>query len=606
MTIAPLRRLSIREFAERYVTLPSAYTPAGEFRVRNSRYMVEPWEALADPAVRDVTVVKATQTAGSLVGDIWLTWLLRVAPAPTFLNMQTDSDAKDHATLRINELLDRCPVVKELLPVGHKGKSKRVTQELVMQSMWLIMQGANLSNLQSKSVCYSINDEIYFWQPDSLIRDARARQTAFKWQRKTYNVSQGGMVGDELDRAFLAGTQERWSWECPSCGMVQPYRWSYNNDPKERGGVKWDTNDETRPDGVWNFDALSRTVRLECRGCGEGLRDTPGTRRTLAEGSRYVVGNPSAPSSRRSFTWNALACDGIPWADLVWEWVTEVIPEYRAGNREPLQKFVQKKLAEADDEGVSWFEAQTVDNSDYRLDEHGRAPDWPEEAHRFMAIDKQIDHYWWAIRAFAADGRSRYVASGRATNDIELEEIRRRHEVRADHVAEDSGKWASEVYMHCCTYGWRTLKGEDDKSFAWKDAATGETVWRPYSEPILREPLYGMNTEHLAAEKVAEFQRGRRFKCAILCRWSNAFFKDMLQNLRSGMGLYWGIPANAPQIYLDQLQGEQRRVKVHANGKRTWEWRKVGRKGDHLRDCELMILVLAAIRGLLAGRPPSR
>ena len=236
--ISPCSRLGILEYAERYIPLPPAYTPPGPFKLGLSRYLEGPWDALADPKVKVVTVMKATQTGGSLVGDVWLAWLMRVAPAPMFFNMQTDEDAKDHATLRINELLNRCGPVAAILPDGHKGKhSKRVTQAITLQSMWLIIQGANLSNLQSKSVCYVMNDEVVFWSPDSLIRDSRARQTAFGWRRKEYDCSQGGMMGDEHDRSWKSGTMEEWSWTCSSCGMIQPYKWSYNNNAKEKGGM---------------------------------------------------------------------------------------------------------------------------------------------------------------------------------------------------------------------------------------------------------------------------------------------------------------------------------------------------------------------------------
>jgi hypothetical protein len=179
--------------------------------------------------------------------------------------------------------------------------------------------------------------------------------------------------------------------------------------------------------------------------------------------------------------------------------------------------------------------------------------------------------------------------------------MREKHGVKFDHTVIDSGAWATDVYMLCCIYGWRCLKGEDDKSFPWKDE-DGETVWKPFSEPINREPLFGMKHKDMAKEEISDFQSTRRYKNAIMCRWSNAFIKDFLQNLRVGNGLYWGIPANVGQEYTDQMNGEQRRMKTKANGKKSWAWVKVGRAGDHLRDCECQILVLAAIKGLLVGR----
>ncbi len=77
----------------------------------------------------------------------------------------------------------------------------------------------------------------------------------------------------------------------------------------------------------------------------------------------------------------------------------------------------------------------------------------------------------------------------------------------------------------------------------------------------------------------------------------------MLAILKAGKGLYWGVPKNVDQAYLEQLEGEQlRKVINKRTGRRTWEWVKVGRRGDHLKDCECMQMVMACIKGLLIGR----
>lgn len=604
--LEPLETQSILEYAERFVVLPSAYARPGPFKIRTSGYLVEPWEALQDPLIKEVTVMKATQTGGSLVGDIYTSWRPRVCPAPMFYNMQTDEDAKAHATLRINKLLDNTAPLKLILPQGHKGKNvKRVTQEIVMQMMWLIVQGANLSSLQSKSVCVSINDEIVFWQPDSLLRDADARLTAFAWQRKAYDCSQGGMVGDALDGKWKGGTMEDWAFICPKCENGQPYKWTYNNNHKERGGMKWEKDETSCPGGVWDYEGLESTIRYECRQCGHEITDVPKNRRMLSDGGHYIRLNPSAPRSRRSFHWSALACEAIPWADIVWEWVNEVVPQFRQGNREPLQKFIQKKLAESDDESVNYFDAQTTEGSDYSFNEQGKVPTWDDEFCRFMAIDKQIDHYWYVVRAFSKIGTSRLIAWGRAESDEELDLIAKEHEVKAQHVCIDSGAWATDCYMLACVYGWRCLKGDKDEKrqgYRWKDPNNEEPIWKPYAPPVRREPLFGMKAIDLKGDKVRKFKSRRKYQAAKLCRWSNPLIKDFLFNLRAGMGLYWGVPANVGQVYLDQMNGEQRRLKTDPRGKKSWEWKEVGRAGCHLRDCECMLLVLAAIRGLLMGR----
>jgi len=598
-----LKPLPIWKWAERNVSLPSNYATPGPFKVSRSRYLSAVFDALQDPSIREVTFRKATQTGGSMVSDILAAWVIRVNPWPMQINMQTDPDAKVHAQSRINPLLASCNAVAELFPTN---RHHLATTEKFFQLMFLTIQGANENSLQSRSVCYQCNDEVVFWPAAGLTKDADRRLNAYSWRRTQYNVSQGGMEDDEFDKKYNAGTQEEYCWACPKCGMVQPFVWQYNNDPKEKGGMKYEENETTRPGGIdWDHDELAKTIYYECRDCEHRITDTPTERELLDRSATWIPSNKKAPASKRSFAFPAMACLEIPWADLVAEWV-EAIASMKEGDTEPLKKFIQKRLAQSFKENIQFFEAKGSVHQDYYITE---ATDlspgkfWADEHTRFLTFDMQLDHFWYVARAWSVDGRSRLIAEGRLLTELDIREKQIELGVNDTQVVGDSGFKATEVYMMCCIYGWRCLKGEDQRAFVWIDKKNNQKYFRPYSMPTKQEPVFGFSKAQMSRADMEHFQRNRKTRYATLSRWSNRHFNDLLQVLRGGKGVYWGIPSNSSPTYLEQLDGAQlRRRRNKQTNKVTWEWVPVGRRGDHLRDCELQQLVCAAFAGLLLGR----
>ncbi len=587
----PCAPLPLAGFIERHVELPANYARPGALNLARSRYLLGPIGALEDPAVREVTILKAVQSGGSLLADLWMTHIIRRDPGPFMMNMQTDQDAKDHAQMRITPMLEGCPLIRDLFP---ENRHKKLKTQIFFQLMWLLLQGANQSNLQSKSVRYLVNDELAHWRVPGLLVDARGRVTAFGWRAKILNISQAGIEGDEMDEAFKAGTQEEWSFKCPKCKFLQAYKWQYE-DHTARGGMKWTKDETTCPGGEWDFDALATTIRYECRSCGHGLRDTTPERTQMNDSGEFVTMNPRAPKDTRSFHWNALAAEDIRWSLLVREWLL-AMEDFKRGDIERLKRFIQKRLAESFGEKFTFLEGTATQNRDYKL---GDA--WPAEFTRFLTIDRQQDHRWYVCRAWAANGESRLVEAGRCLTDDDARAVQLRLGVADDRTWLDSGFEADEVYELCCIFGWRAMKGTPQKAFRW-EGDDKQPVWLPYSRPTRINPTIGYNRQKRNDPRTAEFLKRRRFQYALLCNWSQPWIADFVQRLKTGRGCYWGVAQDAPKEYDEQLEGEKKlKKRSKKTGREEWTWVKVGRRGNHLLDCERMNLVCAIADNLLTG-----
>lgn len=526
--------------------------------------MKRPLEALQDPTIRTLTIYKAVQTGGTLISEIWVAWLIDNDPGPTMWNFQTDEDAEEAAQSRIHPLFEHCPPVAQKLP---RDRRKLKKTEIYFYNMWLLMQGPGMSNLQTKSVKNQVNDEVWIWPPGRH-GQAIKRTSAFSRNCKILNISQGGMKDDEMDLAYQSGTMEEWGFRCPKCNHLQPYTWDQ---------MKYDTNDITHPN-TWNFEELKKTVRYECVKCAHAIRDTPRERRQMNDSGQYIVTNPNASKENVSCHWPAWACDSIKWDSLVEEWVRAQDLK-KNGSIIQLKDFMQKRSAKPFEERYS-EDKKAIINSDYSLGDV-----WPEEHERFIGIDKQKDHFWMVCRAFSKTGASRLIWKGRISVEEDLREKQIELGVTDRRVLKDSGYEASQVYKACARYGWTAMKGEYRESFP-HPQEDGPPVYKPFSLP--RKVYASIGTD----------QKTRRYCPLIL--WSNPTIMDILDNLMHGKGPSWGVPKDVSEEYLKHMDSHtKRRRHDKMTGREKWEWVKIGTRPDHMRDCELQIIVAAIIAGLL-------
>ena len=528
-------------------------------------WVKEPLELFPNNQVKEITCVCCVQGGKTQTEQIAQWWAMKYQPAPMMINCQTDDDAKDFAKERFGPMINSDAQLRAKL----QTVAKPSVCSLSLSDMWILIHGANPSNLSSKSVRWVFNDEIYQWK-GGLLQQSRDRATQF-WNRRIFNASAGSNAGHDLEHAWQSGDCREWNLRCPQCDKLNMPKWERIKFPKFEGA----------PD----FRRIKNETRFVCEHCSAEIEHTERNHRLMNSLGGYVATNPNPTPGHVSFRWNALALNPITlsWGDLAVEF-TKALMAYEAGYEEPLREFKTKRLAEFWNPTVPYFSSETLPTSDYSFGD-----EWEKAAvFRVMAVDMQKDHFWFIIRDFAEDSTSRLVDCGKLLTWDSIVEKAIERKVSPQTVIVDSGHWAEEVYEACCAYGFRTLKGEDDLSFPWENGKAIEH--RPYSKPREMQPGIGKPS------------RQRKYRTATLCRWSNPTIKNLLWRLQTGKGLYWGVPKDAPLAYLDQLKGETyRQITSKKTGKTEWRWMPTGRQGEHMRDCECMALVAAMIFGMFDG-----
>ena len=551
--------------------VPLKSSPLGKFfRPEMTPWLKEPLEVFADNRVREETVQCCVQGGKSTFLQVAAAWAMVHQPANMMFTCQTDEDAKDFARERFNPMIEGIDVLRAKVP---EDKTKRSVCSLSLPEMFCVIQGANLSNLQSKSIRWLFNDEVFLWK-DGLLDHARKRTTQF-WNRRIVNASTAGDDGCDMDRAHLAGDCREYHFSCPICGKLFWPRWDC---------VKW-----PRQTGDWDFKLLRDETTLECPECKHRFEHTERNARLLIGGARYVAQNKSPTPGHVSFRWNAtvLAPSTVSWGDLAVEWVKSEI-EFEKGNEIPRKEFITKRLAESYNANrfVNFVTLPTVD----------KETEWEGEQFRVMTVDVQEMEFWALVQAWNADGESIVLWAGKLFSWEEVAAKQKEFEVRNRCVFVDCGNDMRRVWEQCAKHGeaegrqwvcWNAMRGDSRKMF--KNKYADKFRLQPFSwPPTPGDPMTGTKSQ------------GKTQVCPVIT-WSNPTIKDIAKRRRDGKANGKNMVAQGVgDEFSKHMFSEQRVVEWN---KRTGEsvtlWKRIGKRPNHLWDCFCMAIVAACMMGVI-------
>jgi hypothetical protein len=563
------------------------YSPqSGAFRISNSPWLAEPLRALIDPEIEEIAILGNVQSGKSWVIEGASCVIPILFPGPTLILQDIDRNAKDYLDTRLRILWSAVPALQSY--IGDEGIPKSGAIQFRDNTCW-VLGANNQRNLQGRSIRFLLGDEIWQWPSGSLF-EAFRRITAYKWKSKTVLCSQGGVEKDEWSSYWETTTRSVWSFECPDCKTVQPYKWEQIVFPKEARTV----------DNGWDLDLVRRKTTYKCCGCDTHFADSNKVRQELNATGRYVMTNPNAPKSRRGYSYNALAMQwGLTWGDLAVECIEAKQAFTTNADNTRRQQFIQKRLAQTYKEEPDEINlSASVGN--YKLEEEwseeggfvrGRpvpgsmlndemrtAPDFVRM--RFMTVDVQRRGFYWVVRSWNGEGASRLIQCGYSFAWGEIIDVQKKFQVNPHNTFVDSGDQQDEVLTACANNGWHATRGDQRNEFTWK----------------VRTPV-GMKNEHRAYSPPVVENIGQ--KRAKRTYFSNLRFKDTLSLLiRQGKHTR---ADDAPEAYLQQMQSEKRTITN--NGKPIWE--QIASRDNHFWDCEVMQM-LPALGWRLIAQPKNK
>ena len=430
--------------------------------------------AMMNPRVRGGTLVKPVQSGGSTVGEILIAFWAAFFYGQIQYNWPNQGAAEHRWKTRIIKLLLS---VCDLAWAG--GRFDETICQANFVNTTVVAQGVVAKGaLDSDTIPMQVNEEVHSWEP-GLLDKARRRQTRV-WDKKFLDISNAGMVGDQLHAAYEAGSMDAWEVLCPGCGQYHVMRFRWDEKKPEIGGLRFDTAAGRQENGKYNLRKIIPTIRYQMP-CGLIVRDKPEERRALA--GRYRSTNEGAVEELKSWNYEAVSVFEISWFDLVSEWLT-AIRALKAGDGEPMKKFVQERECKFySDESVPFSGTMIVNNMLIKSREGlpGRAARfWFADKQKGYAHKGQLTHYWLVIRDVMPNCDSQLVFEGMVQTDADLLARMEEHGCIPQSGAVDCGWDRANVLQFCYRNGCNAqTTSAQDKLFFHKD----DKAYRIYSQP---------------------------------------------------------------------------------------------------------------------------
>jgi phage FluMu protein Com len=577
---------SASEWCDRHVMMPgSARNP--RFDCSITPWLREPLDRWGDDFTRRITFVKPIQSGGSAAGEAALCHTLATASSG---DVQYNWEDNKKAVKRWKKRIER--ILRATKPVARVWPTDREKSQIclvIFPHLNLTVQGVHQDdNLDSDSVRFQINEEIHGWDPGRLAM-ADGRLTAF-WDAKQFNISNASIVGDQLHEAFKSGTMQYLENKCPKCGL---YHVMHTEADKEKpGGLRYDSEGCRREDGSYDYNRLEPTIYYECENpsCRFRIRDVPSERRALSLTGRYgEPTNTGAHLSNRSYTFEAVAVDYIPWIRLIME-KHQALAAFRRGDRDPWDRYLQRR------------ECRFVDKKDRPTAQRivltpgaMKQTTKKDGANRILFADKQrgrasegiTPHFPVVIRDYFSD-RCELVYEGLVNTEAEVEELRAKYEVDPLDIGVDSGhKISNDIYRFCAKFGYMAFKGDGNekgerKTFPHYDQDEGGTfkVRRIFSEGELVDAYLGDREG-----------RAGKFFCMFV-RFCKQSIRDRMHWARTSGEFDFQIPEDVSPTYREHMEAEE----LDANG----VWVDHGRQNDFFV-CELGCLLVAEMKGIIGA-----
>jgi len=579
--LKPDPQITIDEWADTYRVLPSeSSAEPGRYRTERMPYLREIARELSpqSPAQR-VSVVKGTQLGFTELANNLVFTYADLYPCPMLLVLPTESLAQTHASDKLWPSIEKTPrIAKKVYPRKKDGGSSKLDVRFPGGNL-RIAYSFTTSTFASISRRVVIKDDLDRWPDDvkgegnpSALADKRA--DAFPNKKIYANSSPTLKATSKIYREFLDGSQAVYVMPCPHCGERFDFR-------REHFVYEWDEK----------HYKLTGPVRCKCPHCGEMIDEIHKTAMMRAGEWEHLFPERLHKSYRLPSWYSPF----LGWEDIVQEYLT-ALKVQDDGVSDDMKTWVNTR------EAWVWEEEQrsteTLEILKLRADtDEAEVP--KNTALLTMAVDVQVDHFWFEVWAWRYGNSKRAIRYGRVENWTDIEDLMyapyfdadgQRYAVKV--CAVDSGYRTDEVYEFCAMNSSVAIpvKGTERLSVPYKVSnVTKQKDGRSITTGL---KLYLLNTEYYKDMFSAQLRRSLLLE-----------EKGELLSADNAVTLH----AKADGTIAEQLTSEYKAEEVNKKtGAVKSYWKKIRPKApNHLWDCAVYNSFLGDLAGVRFLRPES-
>ena len=317
---APAPHLTVSQWADKFRQLAAGYSAEpGRWRTERTPYLREPMDAISDPEVHEMVIMKSAQVGATegIIGNA-IGYYIDQDPSGILVVQPSEEDAKDWSKNKLSPMLEATPRLHGKISDSKSRDSDNTIQSKKFAGGFLKVTGATSpKGLRRTSVRIGLCDEVDGY-PESAgpegdpVTLVKKRLTTF-WNRLLILISTPTIKGrSRIEKAFNASDQRRWNVQCPSCGAWQVLKWGGRDAPF---GIKWEKT-ETAEGKVKHLPDTAYYV-CEAAGCVIEERQKP----EMVMGGRYVAENPDSETPGWHFNALISLFDGARWPTIVREFL---------------------------------------------------------------------------------------------------------------------------------------------------------------------------------------------------------------------------------------------------------------------------------------------
>tara|TARA_Y100000004_G_scaffold49324_1_gene54337 strand:+ start:674 stop:2542 length:1869 start_codon:yes stop_codon:yes gene_type:complete len=303
LSFKPPKKLSLSQWADNFAYL-SAESSAEGGRWRTLPYQKGIMDAITDPNVEQVTVMKSARVGYSKILNHIIAYHIHQDPCPIMVCQPTIEDCQGYSKEEIAPMLRDTPCLHGLVsdPKSKDGNNTLLQKNFPGGTLSLV--GSNSARgFRRVSRRIVLFDEVDGYSASAGTEGDQIklgiRRTEYYWNRKIVAGSTPTIKDfSRIERLFLQTNQMRYYVPCPECNHMQYLKWS---------NMKWRDND---PD----------TVAYACEDCGCLIPHSK--KRWMVERGEWRATAPGNPKHVGFHIWAAYSYSpNASWSNLVEEFL---------------------------------------------------------------------------------------------------------------------------------------------------------------------------------------------------------------------------------------------------------------------------------------------
>lgn len=242
--LKPPPRLTLSQWAERYAVL-SRETSAQTGRFKALPYQVGMMDAVTDPEVTRVTVIKSARVGYTKMLDHVVGYFIHQDPSPIMVVQPRVEDAEDYSKTEIAPMLRDTPALAAIAgDVKAKDSGNTILKKTFQNGASITLVGANspggFRRITARVILF---DEVDGYPTDGAGKEGDqialgTKRSETFWNRKIVLGSTPTVKGlSRIEKSWMESDQRRYFVPCPHCGEMQALEWGGPDTPH---GLKWD------------------------------------------------------------------------------------------------------------------------------------------------------------------------------------------------------------------------------------------------------------------------------------------------------------------------------------------------------------------------------